>query len=176
MYAAQPDLSACSQEQLLQLLLLADSYGVPKVLAAAMSAFGSIPQEDLQWETVHALYALPPGCADLDACKGMFAAAGDKLQHVLGDLELVWANADKQQLLLGLPQPALLQLLKDARTRVASENTVFYTIEQWWQVGARHARSRLLELLQQVRMGVSFFCKPNGATVMICKHNLSRAL
>jgi hypothetical protein len=39
MYAAQPDVRSCSQEQLLQLLLLADRYGVPKVLAAVTAGF-----------------------------------------------------------------------------------------------------------------------------------------
>jgi hypothetical protein len=88
MYAAQPDVNACSQEQLLQLLLLADRYGVPKVLAAVLASFAGIAPADLEWQTVQALYALPPGCADLDACKSVFAVAGDKLQQELGDLEL----------------------------------------------------------------------------------------
>jgi hypothetical protein len=125
MYAAQPDVTSCSQEQLLKLLLLADRYGVPKVLAAVTAAFASITPADLQWSTLLALYALPPGCADLDACKDVFAVAGDKLQQELGDLELTWADEAKQQLLLALPQPALLQLLRDDRTRVTSKNTVF---------------------------------------------------
>jgi hypothetical protein len=89
----------------------------------------------LQWETLHAVYALPAGCFDLECCKGLFAATCEKLQQELGDLELVWADpsSSKQQLLLGLPLPALLQLLSDHRTRVASENTVFFTISQWWE-------------------------------------------
>jgi hypothetical protein len=162
-YAAQPDISSCSQEQLLQLLLLADRYGVPKVLAAVTAAFASIPPADLQWSTLLALYALPPGCADLDACKSVFAVAGDKLQQELGDLELTWADAEKEQLLLSLPQPALLQLLQDDRTRVASENTVFYSIHRWWsqqqvQVAvsgaAAPAEGDMRALLQLVRMQV----------------------
>jgi hypothetical protein len=143
MYAAQPDISSCSQEQLLQLLLLADRYGVPKVAAAVTAAFASIPPADLQWNTLLALYALPPGCAELDACKSVFVTAGDKLQQELGDLELTWADAGKQQLLLDLPQLALLQLLRDDRTRVTSENTVFYTIQRWW-VGQQQQPARAL--------------------------------
>jgi hypothetical protein len=50
-------------------------------------------------------------------------AAADALQHALGDLELVFAYDKKRQLLADLPQAALLQLLRDERTRVASENT-----------------------------------------------------
>jgi hypothetical protein len=127
----QPDVSSCSQEQLLQLLLLADRYGVPKMLAAVSAAFASIPTEYLQWETVHAIYALPPGCVDMDFCKGLFQATGNRLQHALGDLELIWADRSnsQQQLLTSLPLEALLQLLQDPRTRVASENTVFYSTQ-----------------------------------------------
>jgi hypothetical protein len=133
MYAAKPDLSACSQEQLLQLLRLADSYGVLKVLEIAAAAFASIAAADLQWNTVLALYALQPGCAELVACKPLFAAAATKLQQELGDLELTWADEKRAELLLRLPQPALLQLLQHPETRVASENTVFYNIKRWWQ-------------------------------------------
>jgi hypothetical protein len=133
MYAAQPDLSACSQMQLLQQLLLADRYGVPKVLVAVAAAFASISPAELQWEAVHAVYALPAGSADMDSCKDVYAAVGEKLQAELGDLELVWADnsGTKPDMLVGLPHQALLQLLGDARTCVASEDTVFYTIWQW---------------------------------------------
>jgi hypothetical protein len=156
MYAAQPDVSSCSQEQLLQLLLLADRYGVPKVVTAVTAAFASIPSADLQWSTLLALYALPPGCAELDACKSVFAVAGDKLQQELGDLELTWAAAEKRQLLLDLPQPALLQLLRDDRSRVTSENTVFYTIQRWWDGQQQQQQELLQQLLATVRMLVSF--------------------
>ncbi|KAF6251460.1 hypothetical protein COO60DRAFT_1675745 [Scenedesmus sp. NREL 46B-D3] len=115
------------------ILVPSDRYGVPKVLAAAAAAFAGITAVELQWDTVQALYELPAGCADLDACKGLFAAAAQKLQQELGDLELAWADHQKSQLLLSLPQPVLLQLLQNPATRVASENTVFYTIERWWQ-------------------------------------------
>jgi hypothetical protein len=119
MYAAQPGISSCSQQQLLQLLLLADHYGVPKVLSAVSAASASMPTADLHWETVHALYALPPGCAKVDVCRSLFAATGEKLQQDLGDLELVWADrsSSKQQLLKSLSLGLLLQLLGDHRTR-----------------------------------------------------------
>jgi hypothetical protein len=164
MYAAQPDLSTCNQQQLLQLLLLADRYGVLKVAWAVTVAFASIPLADLQWATVQGLYSLPPGCAELDACKLLFAAAREKLQQELGDLELALVDNERRRLLLSLPQPALLQLLHDNRTRVASENTVFFVINFWWrgqkqqQHGQDAAGSQLQRmaqtLLQQVRMKV----------------------
>jgi hypothetical protein len=151
MYAAQPDLSACSQEQLLQQLLLADRYGVPKVLAAAAAAFSSINTAYLQWDVVLALYALPPGCTELSFCQPLVAAAEQKLQQELGDRELVWADDRKAHVLLSLPQPVLLQLLKDPSTRVASENTVFYTIERWWEArtALSQAQSASSESLRQ---------------------------
>jgi hypothetical protein len=159
MYAAQPDFSSCSQEQLLQLLLLADRYGVPKVLQAVSSAFARISTSELQWQMLHAVYALPAGCADMDSCKGVYAAVGEKLQQELGDLELVWDDYSdvKPELLLSLPQPALLQLLKDPRTRVASENTVFFTINQWLSgqtAEQQQDEGQLRQLLQHVRMTV----------------------
>jgi hypothetical protein len=165
MYAAQPDVSSCSQEQLLQLLLLADRYGVPKVITAVSAAFASIPAAQLQWETVHAVYALPAGCFDLLSCQGLFEAICGKLQQEVGDLELVWADPSntKQRLLLRLPLQAFLQLLSDHRTSVASENTVFYTISQWWieqeeqrQLGLQEALQLLQYLRVQVRVGVAY--------------------
>jgi hypothetical protein len=178
MYAAQPDISSCSQEQQLQLLLLADRYGVPKVLAAVSASFAGIAAADFEWQTVMALYSLPPGCCDLDACKSLCAVAGDKLQQELGDLELTWEDAGKQQLLLGLPLQALLQLLRDDRTRVASENTVFYSIHRWWKrqqalvasSGApAPAEDDMRALLQLVRMQVRV--KAYSATC--CIHTMS---
>ncbi|KAF6262845.1 hypothetical protein COO60DRAFT_1674169 [Scenedesmus sp. NREL 46B-D3] len=177
MYAAQPDVSACSQQLLLQLLLLADRYGVPKVLAAAAAAFAGITAVELQWDTVQALYELPAGFADLDACKGLFAAAAQKLQQELGDLELAWADHQKSQLLLSLPQPVLLQLLQNPATRVASENTVFYTIERWWQsciespgikhIGLQDAKA-LVELVRVKH------CTPLYVTLVMAQSKLAQ--
>jgi hypothetical protein len=166
MYAAQPDASSCSQQQLMQLLLLADRYGVPKVLTALSAALASIPTADLQWETGHAAYALPPGCVKQDVCRCLFASTGEKLQQQLGDLELVWADrsCSKVQLLKSLPLGVLLQLLGDHRTRVASENTVFYTMSAWWDEQEKQGRrdswqearraSEAKHLLQQLRIQV----------------------
>lgn len=156
MFAAQPDLTSCSQEQLLQQLLLADRYGVDKVLSAVTSANSSMPTEELQMETVNAVYSLPAGCADLDCCKGLFTAAGQKLQLELGDLELAFSTAQKYELLMALPHPALLQLLQHPATRVAGENTVFHTIHCWWQQQPDDAvtDADLQQLMQLVRIQV----------------------
>jgi hypothetical protein len=62
----------------------------------------------------------------------VYKAAADALQHTLGDLELVFADDKKRQLLVDLPQAALLQLLRDERTRVASENTAAHAVLEWF--------------------------------------------
>ncbi|WIA23713.1 hypothetical protein OEZ85_000400 [Tetradesmus obliquus] len=141
-YAAQPDLSACSQVQWLQLLMLADRYHVHKVVAAVTAAFHSITHAAVKWETVGALGTLP-NCVALGVCKGVVAAVGEKLQHELGDLELALADAEKCRWLMWLPQPALLQLLRDSRTRVASENTVFWVINSWLLCWKQKVQERL---------------------------------
>jgi hypothetical protein len=52
MYQAQPTFTDdLSQQQMLQLLMLADRFEVPKVMAAVLSAFRSLPEQDLEWET-----------------------------------------------------------------------------------------------------------------------------
>lgn len=155
MYAAQLDLTSCSQERLVQLLLLADRYGVSKLLAAVTAAFQNLPTAELAMQTIRAVYNLPAGCADLDCCKDLFTAASKKLQLELGDLELVFASAHKLELLRALPHRALLQLLQDPATRVASENTVFHTIECWWQGRPDNVTDAdLCQLVQLVRIKV----------------------
>jgi hypothetical protein len=93
----------------------------------------------------------------------VFVAAGEKLQQELGDLELAVAETARCRLLMALPHSALLQLLSDNRTRVASDNTVFYVIGTWWgrqqkQQAQDAADSQQLimaqKLLKQIRMKV----------------------
>eukprot|EP00775_Hariotina_reticulata_P001600 gene1600-1940_t len=115
-------------QQLLQVLLLADRYEVTKLLAAVSTAVQSIPSAELQWDTAMAIYNLPPGCAELEACENLYTAAAAKVQQQLGDLELVWHDQEdalKRQQLLGLPHQALKQLLESPLTAVHSENTEF---------------------------------------------------
>jgi hypothetical protein len=134
MYQQQPDLSGTEQAALLQLLVLADRYAVSAAVAAVGRAFKDCPAADLQWEAVCGAYSLPASCADIAAFADVYKAAADALQQTLGDLELVFADAKKRQLLLELPHAALLQLLRDERTRVASENTAAHAVLQWANV------------------------------------------
>jgi hypothetical protein len=86
---------------------------------------------DLDWEAVCGAYSLPASFADNAAFADVYKAAADALQHTLGDLELVFADEQKRQLLLDLPHAALLQLLRDERTRVSSENTAAHAVLEW---------------------------------------------
>lgn len=142
MYEPVPDLTGLEQEQLLHLITLADRYSVQKVLVAAASAIAAIPQADLAWQTVMAMYCLPPGAAAAAGCNGagttgstgsaslerMYAACSAKMQLVLGDLEVSVADPEKWQQLLALPYAAVKQLLEAPDTRAASEHTVYYVI------------------------------------------------
>jgi hypothetical protein len=162
MYQQQPDLSSTEQATLLQLLVLADRYAVPAAVAAVGRAFKDCPAADLQWEVVCGAYSLPATCADNTAFAAIFEAAADALQHTLGDLELVFADEQKQkqQLLLGLPHAALLQLLRDERTRVASENTAAHAVLEWARDNGADN-----EQLQQLVSCVS--CEGTTASVLL---------
>jgi hypothetical protein len=72
------------------------------------------------------------------------------MMQQLGDLEKVWAS-DLQQLLLALPSDVLLQLLQHEETRVATENTVVFTIERW-QAAQDAGQEQVQQLVQSVRM------------------------
>jgi hypothetical protein len=128
MYSSSPDLSDLEAPQLMQLLQLAECYGVGKVVAAVGSHFNL---EAMSLQTAAALLGTPDACIASEAFSKVRQAAADKLQQELGDLEVAWGDEGKQQQLLKLPLGALLQLLRDERTRVASEDTVVYTAQRW---------------------------------------------
>eukprot|EP00775_Hariotina_reticulata_P002661 gene2661-2961_t len=111
MYYSELYVAGLTQQQLLQVLLLADRYEVPRFLAAVSTALESIPSAELQWNTAMAVYNLPPGCAELEACESLYtAAAAARCSRQLGDLELVWHDQEDElmwQQLLGLPHQAL---------------------------------------------------------------------
>jgi hypothetical protein len=155
MYQARPSITAgLSQQQLLQLMLLADRFGVPKVQAAAAAAFAAVPVQELHWDTAVQLLQLPSSCVQQPEFKAVQQLAVQRLQQQLGDLEAVWARSVLQQQLLSLPFEVLKQLLQHGSTRVATENTVVYTIGRWW--GAQDEAAQDVEegrqLMHLVRM------------------------
>jgi hypothetical protein len=171
MYQAQPTITDnLSQQQVLQLMLLADRFEVPKVLAAAAAALVAVPPDQLGWDTALQLLQLPQSCVLQPDFKAAHQLALHCMMQQLGDLESVWASDALQQQLLALPYDVLRQLLAHHDTRVASENTVVFTIERWQRgQGARQPhrlcrRDQVQHLMQLVRMR---YCTPCYAgTVM----------
>jgi hypothetical protein len=131
MYSSSPDLSDLEAPQLMQLVTLAESYGVGKVVADAAKQLYKLSKDSMPLDLAASVFELPEACLELKAIKKVQQAAADKLQQELGDLEVLWGDEGKQQALLGLPFGALLQLLRDERTQVASEDTAVYTA-LWW--------------------------------------------
>jgi hypothetical protein len=120
MYQAQPTITDnLSQQQLLQLMLLADRFEVPKVLAAAAAALVAVPADQLDWDTALQLLQLPQSCGLQPDFKAVHQLALRRMNQQLGDLEAVWASDALQQQLLALPFDVLLQLLQHDDTCVA---------------------------------------------------------
>jgi hypothetical protein len=127
--------SDLTQQQLLHLMLLADRYEVPRVMAATAAAFAqhATPPHQLEWSITLQLLDLPPSCAGQPAFEPVQQLAVARLQQVLGNLEEVWVKQHRLgALLVRLPFNGILQLLQHPRTRVSSENTVVYTIKRWY--------------------------------------------
>lgn len=83
-----------SQQQLLQLLVLAESYRISKISTAVVQAISSIGLEQLDWETVLAMEQLP---AAEPLYSPLIAPAEARRMQLLGDLEMVWALESEQQ-------------------------------------------------------------------------------
>jgi hypothetical protein len=168
MYEQQPKLCDMGVHTMLQLLLLADKYDVPAVMAAVGSAFSSKSVEQLPWDAVTAVHSLPAGYAENAGMVAVYAAACDKLQHELGDLELVFADSEgqQQQQFRSLPHAAMLQLLRDERTRVASENTAAHAVLAWTQ--AQNDGLGDNELLQLVSCGAAMARCGNELIACMC--------
>jgi hypothetical protein len=170
MYQARPSITSnLSQQQLLQLMLLADRFAVRKVMAAAAAALVAVPADQLDWDTALQLLQLPWSCVLQPDFKAAHKMAVQRIIQQLGDLEKVWASEALQQLLLALPFDVLQQLLQHDETRVATENTVVFTIERWQRAqAATQCRPPPDEQVQQlVHLARMRHCTPYYAgTVM----------
>jgi hypothetical protein len=151
MYSSSPDLSDLAAPQLMQLVALAECYGVGRIVTAAATRLKQLTVETMPLDTATAVFELPEACQALDAFKPVCQTAADKLQQELGDLEVLWADKDTVKRLLALPLGALLQLLGDERTRVASEDTVVQTALQWLEQH-RGDSSKAPQLLAVLRL------------------------
>ncbi|KAF6262081.1 hypothetical protein COO60DRAFT_1636287 [Scenedesmus sp. NREL 46B-D3] len=143
MYQAQPSITdGLSQQQLLQLMMLADRFEVPKVQAAVAAAFAAFPNEQLEWDIAMQILNLPPSCAQQPEFSELQELAAQLLLQQLGDLEEVWSEEQLLQQLLQLPYAAMKQLLQHPDMCVAAENTVVYTIERWYDARSPERQSR----------------------------------
>jgi hypothetical protein len=96
-------------------------------------------------------------CRDSTADTAAVAAsdAGSRVQQLLvaafGDLQAVWSDSQQQQLLLGLPLPAMQLLLSSDSLRVPSEDTVLFTATKYVRAqGKRPAKKAAKAALAQL--------------------------
>jgi hypothetical protein len=164
MYSSSPDLSDLEAPQLMQLVALAQRYGVVKVVAAAATQLRQLTIGTMPLATAAAVIESPEACRALGVLQPVYKTAASKLQHELGDLEVVWGDVNKRSDLLGLPLGALLQLLGDERTRVASEDTILFTAAKWleYHPGAESQASQLSTVLRLPRCTAS--CLTSSST------------
>jgi hypothetical protein len=173
MYADQPDLSDLNAQQLVQLALLAESYDVGKVVAAAARSLGQLQREQLTPEVYAAVFALPESCLKLNCFQAVKARAAEQLrqqygdrgvvqrdpssakqllQLLFGDLEEVWAHPTQAEQLLALPYAAILQLVQVSDTKVASEDTIVYTLGRWLEEHLDTSSEQKEQLADTVRL------------------------
>jgi hypothetical protein len=169
MYTRGKNLSTLSQQEQIQLLHLSDAYGVNPVSNAVCKSLSSIDTRSLKWETVRAVFALPAPIDALPFYESLKKAAVTKVQGVLGDLERVWSSTSmpnqRQLPLLDLPFSALVLLLASADTKVASEDTVFYTMDRWLQHNTGCSKEQQQKLAELLRLP---YCTPSYLNSVIC--------
>jgi hypothetical protein len=160
MYQPQLDLSTCSSDQLSQLVQLGARYQVSHMVGAASLALAEKVTASQDFTAVVAVYQLPESTLKLPECEAA-AAAQSFLVTNLGDLEVTWNDKQKKEQLLGLPFQGLMQLLQHQETRVASEDTVLYTIQKWLdrlqQQGGVATKQEQHDLAQTIRVA---HCSP----------------
>jgi hypothetical protein len=152
MYSSKPDLSDLGTLQLIQLAILAECYGVGKVVAVVARHLQQLTVETISLAAAAALFELPEGCLAWQEFQGVQKTATDKLQRELGDLEVVSGNKEKEQVLLGLPLGALLALLGDVRTRVAYEDTAVDTVRRWLEQHSDTSSQQQQQLMGVLRL------------------------
>jgi hypothetical protein len=123
MYGVPDAISSLEQHHAVQVAAIADMVHAEAAGQQALQVLqeAAKSKEGLTQATLQALAGLPawPNCL-LQMVPFAFA-----------DLQAVWSDAQLQQLLLGLPLPAMQLLLSSDQLRVPSEDTVLYTAKQY---------------------------------------------
>jgi hypothetical protein len=170
MYPDKPNLSDLTPQQLVQLIQLAESYAVPKVVAAAARRMGQLQPEQLTLEMVLQVMALPESCLQLKCFQEVKDKAGDQLQQEFGDLDVVWGDSSKAEQLLELPYAAMLQMVQDDRTKVASEDTIVYTLRRWLAQHPDTSSKQKQQLADTVRLplcSATFLSSPDAVAWLL---------
>eukprot|EP00877_Chromochloris_zofingiensis_P005610 jgi/Chrzof1/1504/Cz10g10090.t1 len=123
-----PDIT---QQDLLQLCMLADRYQVPECQKACTLAVCNINVAQLEWATVVWALDAPPALQLLDGYSDFLALAQRRIIKDLGDLEVVYANPALIDTLLELPFAGILYLLSSSETTVAYETTAVSLVTMW---------------------------------------------
>ena len=129
--AAAGDAGAATQALLVDMLALAHAYAVPACGACCLSRLLAVPLPQLAWPTVSKVLRLPRAQLGARGAAPLVAACLDRLQGDFGDLEAVAARPPLLARFTALPFQAVLQLLLDARTAAASENTALALAHAW---------------------------------------------
>ena len=155
MYEVPGVLEQQDQPTLVLMTMLALQHDIPRVATAAMQKLSAA---ELTSEGLQALCDLPawPGPmypllekaiqAKLSSGdEGQKAAAQKMLVCAFEDLEEVWTETDdaRRNMLMGLSKEALLLLLQSKEVKVASEDTILYTI-------ASSTNEEVKELMQKL--------------------------
>uniref|UniRef100_A0A383VM69 BACK domain-containing protein n=1 Tax=Tetradesmus obliquus TaxID=3088 RepID=A0A383VM69_TETOB len=166
LYGKPDAISSLEQHQLVHTLVIADMIHADAAEQQALQALQAAAksEQSLTAAALEALAALPewpacllqllphivkhaPCCRDSAAALEAVAAADDggRMQRMLlavfGDLQGVWSDAQLQELLLGLPLPAMQLLLSSDELRLPSEDTVLYTAKQYMQAQKTAAKA-----------------------------------
>jgi hypothetical protein len=139
-----------SQQDLLRMAAAADAFELQRAMAACLTQLAGLPVEQLEWATITGAFTLPDGVAGHDSSNQLRQQAQARLQQELGDLELTLQDEAKRQQLERLPHAALLALLQDERTRVASEGTAVAAVALWAAAQEAAGSSVALEQRQQL--------------------------
>jgi hypothetical protein len=120
-----------SQPDLVRMAALADGFELRSASAACAAELAQLPAARLEWPTVLWSFRQPDGMADLDSSRLLQRQARERVQQLLGDLELTVQQQEKRQQLGQLPHAALKVLLEEWETRVAAESTAVAAVALW---------------------------------------------
>lgn len=131
-YSGQKALAGASFAQLITVARLAHGFGVQRCAEMAASQLASATADDLSWDMVEAVFAIPSPCSQLPAFAPLLAAARGRLQAELGDLEATMRDESARGRLMALPLATLTALLSEGATRAACEATVLAVASSWF--------------------------------------------